>query len=503
MSEPLIFEISSPGRTGYSLPLQDVPEQPVDDLLPANVLRQWPAELPEASEPDVVRHFTHLSKLNYSIDSGFYPLGSCTMKYNPKVNEQVVAAPGWRAIHPYQPQETVQGALALMYELQEILCEIAGMDAFTLQPAAGAHGELTGLLMIQAYHRSRGETQRNEVIAPDSSHGTNPATASMVGCKLITVHSDKRGRVDLEELRSLVSERTAALMLTNPSTLGLFDEQVQEMSAIVHEAGGLMYYDGANLNAIMGVARPGDMGFDVVHLNLHKTFTTPHGGGGPGAGPVGVKEVLAPFLPTPIVGRRGDEYVLDGNIPQSIGKVRSFYGNFGMLVRAYTYIRRMGSDGLTQVSRDAVLGANYLRARLNDLYPEAFPGPNMHEVVLSGKRIQRETGVRTMDVAKRLIDYGFHPPTVYFPLIVDEALMIEPTETENKDTLDAFVDAMRAIANEAHENADEVKTAPHTTAVGRLDEARAARHPDLRWHPREPADTSGVPPAPEEKPLGV
>jgi glycine dehydrogenase subunit 2 len=503
MSEPLIFELSSPGRCGYSLPPVDVPEQPIEDLLPADARRSLAAELPQVSEPDVVRHFTHLSKLNYSIDSGFYPLGSCTMKYNPKINEQVVQAPGWRAIHPYQPESTVQGALGLMYDLQDMLCAIAGMDAFTLQPAAGAHGELTGLLMIQAYHRSVGQGQRNEVIAPDSSHGTNPATASMVGYKLVTVHSDERGRVDLEELKGLVNERTAAMMLTNPSTLGLFDEQVEEMSRIVHEAGGLMYYDGANLNAIMGVARPGDMGFDVVHLNLHKTFTTPHGGGGPGAGPVGVKSLLTPFLPVPTVGRQDDEYVLDHDRPQSIGKVRSFYGNFGMLVRAYTYIRRMGSDGLTQVSRDAVLSANYLRARLSDLYPEAYPGPNMHEVVLSGQRLKRETGVRTMDVAKRLMDYGFHPPTVYFPLIVDEALMIEPTETENKGSLDAFVEAMRSIAQEAESDPEMVKTAPHTTAVGRLDETRAAREPNLRWHPRVPMEETGVPPTPSDEPLGV
>jgi glycine dehydrogenase subunit 2 len=482
LSEELLFDRSSPGRKGYSLPACDVPEQPLTDLVPERYLRRTPAELPQLSEPDVVRHFTHLSKLNYSIDSGFYPLGSCTMKYNPKVNEVAVNRAGWRSVHPYQPEATVQGALHLMHDLQSLLGEIAGMDAVTLQPAAGAHGELTGLLMIQAYHRARGEGDRNEVIAPDSSHGTNPATASMVGYKLITVRSDERGRVNLEELKSLVSERTAALMLTNPSTLGLFDEQVLEMSEIVHEAGGLMYYDGANLNAIMGIARPGDMGFDVVHINLHKTFTTPHGGGGPGAGPVGVKEILAPYLPVPTVGKRDDQYFLDYRREHTIGKVRSFYGNFGMLVRAYTYIRRMGSDGLSQVSRDAVLSANYLRARLRDVYDEAYPGLNMHEFVLSGRR-QRKNGVRTMDIAKRLMDYGFHPPTVYFPLIVDEAMMIEPTETENKDTLDAFIAAMRSIAREAEESPDLVTTAPSTTMIGRLDEVRAARSPDLRWRP--------------------
>jgi len=501
MSERLIFQISSEGRKGYSLPACDVPEQPVDELIPARYLRKEPATLPEVSEPDVVRHYTHLSSENYSIDRGFYPLGSCTMKYNPKMNEVAVNRPGFLSIHPYQPEPTVQGALQVMYELQEALCAIGGMDTVTLQPAAGAHGELTGLFMIQAYHRSRGE-KRNEIIAPDSSHGTNPASAAMVGARLITVRSDARGRVDLDELKSLVNERTAALMLTNPSTLGLFEDQVCDLAEIVHEAGGLMYYDGANLNAIMGVARPGDMGFDVVHFNLHKTFTTPHGGGGPGAGPVGVKEFLAPFLPVPLVGRREGQYYLDFERPASIGKVRSFYGNFGMLVRAFAYIRRMGGDGLSQVSRDAVLSANYLRARLIDVYEEAYPGPNMHEFVLSARK-QKRLGVRTLDIAKRLIDYGFHPPTVYFPLIVDEALMIEPTETENKDTLDAFVEALRAIALEVEESPDVVKTAPHSTPLGRLDEARAARSPNLRWRPDGDAEPAQVPPTAEDKPRGV
>jgi glycine dehydrogenase subunit 2 len=501
VSEPLIFELSSPGRKGYTLPALDVPEEPIGDLIPESYLRKTPAQLPELSEPDVVRHFTHLSKLNYSIDSGFYPLGSCTMKYNPKVNEVAVSQPGWRDIHPLQPESTVQGALRLMVELQELLAAITAMDAFTLQPAAGAHGELTGLFIIQAHHRERGEV-RDEVIAPNSSHGTNPASAAMVGAKLVTVETDERGRVNIEQLRALVSERTAALMLTNPSTLGLFEEDVVEMAEIVHRAGGLMYYDGANMNAIMGVARPGDMGFDVVHLNLHKTFTTPHGGGGPGAGPVGVKDFLARYLPVPVPTRGDGVFYLDDNRPHSIGKVRSFYGNFGMLVRAYTYIREMGSDGLEQVSRDAVLAANYLRARLNDLFPQAYPGTNMHEVVLSGRKL-KDHGVRTLDLAKRLMDYGFHSPTVYFPLIVDEALMIEPTETENKDTLDAFVEAMRAIAAEAETDPAIVRSAPHTSPVGRLDEARAARNPNLRWRPGGDREPAQVPPTRSEKPLGV
>jgi glycine dehydrogenase subunit 2 len=501
MSEPLIFELSSPGREGYSLPALDIPEQPLDALIPAEYLRKVPAELPELSEPDAVRHFTHLSKLNYSIDSGFYPLGSCTMKYNPKVNERAVNLPGWTDIHPLQPESTVQGALRLMVELQDLLAGITGMDAFTLQPAAGAHGELTGLFIIQAYHRARGEV-RDQVIAPNSSHGTNPASAAMIGAQLVTVGTDERGRVNIEELRSLVSDRTAALMLTNPSTLGLFEEDVAEMAGIVHDAGGLMYYDGANLNAIMGIARPGDMGFDVVHLNLHKTFTTPHGGGGPGAGPVGVKDFLSQYLPIPVPVHRDGQYVLEANRPESIGKVRSFYGNFGMLVRAYTYIRQMGSDGLEQVSRDAVLSANYIRARLNDLYPQAYPGTNMHEVVLSGRNLKHH-GARTLDLAKRLMDYGFHAPTVYFPLIVDEALMIEPTETENKDTLDAFIEAMRAIAAEAEAEPDLLTSAPHSTVVGRLDEARAARNPNLRWRPEGDREPAQVPPAPDNKPLGV
>lgn len=501
MTEPLIFEIGSPGRSGYSFPECDVPERNVDELLPPESLRKARLDLPEVSEPTVVRHYTRLSQLNHSIDTGFYPLGSCTMKYNPKIHEVVVGLPGFRSIHPLQPESTVQGALALMYELQELLCSITGMDAVCLQPAAGAHGEFTGLLMIKAFHRKRGRDPRT-IIAPDAAHGTNPASATAAGYDLVTVPSDRRGRVDTGALRRLVNEDTAGLMLTNPNTLGLFEDQISEMAEIVHDVGGLMYYDGANLNAIMGVVRPGDMGFDVVHLNLHKTFTTPHGGGGPGAGPVGVKKDLIPFLPVPAVVKRDSEYLLDYDRPESIGKVRSFYGNFGMFVRAYTYIRSMGREGLAQVSRDAVLNSNYVRTKLNVVFEEPYEGPTMHEFVLSGKR-QADLGVHTRDMAKRLMDFGFHPPTVYFPLIVEEALMIEPTETESIDTLDAFVDAMRQIASEAEENPDIVLSAPHVTPVGRVDEARAARQPDLRWRPT--SRETGVPGdmTPETAPEGV
>lgn len=500
MTEPLIFELSSPGRVGYSLPGLDVPERSVEDLIPAEALRRKPASLPEVSEPTVIRHYTRLSQLNHSIDTGFYPLGSCTMKYNPKIHEVVAGLPGFRSIHPLQPDSTVQGALGLMYELQELLAGITGMDAVSLQPAAGAHGEFTGLLMIKAYHRSMGRNPKT-IIAPDAAHGTNPASATSAGYRLVTVRSDQRGRVDVDQLRELVDEDTAALMLTNPNTLGLFEDQIEEITSVVHDAGGLVYYDGANLNAILGVVRPGDMGFDVVHLNLHKTFTTPHGGGGPGSGPVGVKDRLRPYLPVPTVGRIDQAYVLDYDRPESIGKVRSFYGNFGMFVRAYAYIRTMGHEGLAAVSRDAVLNSNYLRSRLSSVYAEPYPGPTMHEFVLSGKR-QTIHGVHTRDIAKRLMDYGFHPPTVYFPLIVDEALMIEPTETETIETLDAFVDAMISIADEAERDPEVVLSAPHATPIGRVDEARAARQPDLRWNGSGDR-VSQSEPQPSDAPEGV
>ncbi|OXS60383.1 glycine dehydrogenase (aminomethyl-transferring) [Cohnella sp. CIP 111063] len=474
----LIFELSRPGRAAYSLPECDVPELCADSVIPAGLLRAKPAELPEVYEVDVIRHYTELSRRNFGVDNGFYPLGSCTMKYNPKLNEDVARFPGFAKLHPYQPESSVQGALELLHTLQSDLAALTGMDGVTLQPAAGAHGEWTGLMLIRAYHESRGE-RRTKVIVPDSSHGTNPASAAVAGFETVTLKSDERGMVDLEALKAAVGDDTAALMLTNPSTLGLFEERIVEIADIVHEAGGLLYYDGANSNAIMGIARPGDMGFDVVHLNLHKTMSTPHGGGGPGAGPVGVKSKLLPFLPVPTVGRRADgAYFWDGDRPQSIGRVKAYCGNFGILVRAYAYIRTYGPEGLRRVSECAVLNANYMMRRLAPYYDVAFPGVCKHEFVLSGKRL-KAFGVRTLDVAKRLLDFGYHPPTIYFPLNVEESMMIEPTETESKETLDAFIDAMIRIAEEAETDPQLVLNAPYTTVVKRLDEATAARKPVL------------------------
>ncbi|WP_044640451.1 aminomethyl-transferring glycine dehydrogenase subunit GcvPB [Risungbinella massiliensis] len=478
----LIFELSQPGRISYSLPELDVPAD--DQLLPAELFREQPAELPEVAELDLMRHYTELSRRNHGVDNGFYPLGSCTMKYNPKINEDVARYAGFAKIHPYQAEETVQGALQLLYELQEDLAEITGMDAVTLQSAAGAHGEWTGLMMIRKYHETRGDIQRNKVIVPDSAHGTNPASATVAGFETITIPSNEKGLVDVEALKQVLGEDTAALMLTNPNTLGLFEEEIHVIADLVHEAGGLLYYDGANANAILGIARPGDMGFDVVHLNLHKTFTTPHGGGGPGAGPVGVKKELIPYLPRPMVVKTEEGYALDYDRPESIGRIKGYYGNFGILVRAYTYIRTMGPDGLRQVSENAVLNANYMMRRLEPYFDLPFKQACKHEFVLSGK-LQKKQGVRTLDIAKRLLDFGYHPPTIYFPLIVEECLMIEPTETESKETLDAFVDTMIQIAKEAEENPEIVQEAPHSTVVKRLDEVTAARKPILRWKKEE------------------
>jgi glycine dehydrogenase subunit 2 len=480
---PLIFELSVPERVGSSYPSPDVPLRPLDELIPARHLREEAAALPEVSEPDVVRHYTRLSHRNFSIDEGFYPLGSCTMKYNPKVHEDVARLPGFARLHPYAPVEHAQGALQLIWELEHLLAEIGGMDRVTVHPAAGAHGELTGLLMIRAYFHARGEG-RTKVIVPDSAHGTNPATASMAGYQVVTVKSDARGNLDVDALRAVMDRSVAAIMLTNPNTLGLFEERIQDVERIIHGGGGQMYLDGANLNAVLGVARAGDQGFDVMHMNLHKTFTTPHGGGGPGACAVGVKAHLAPFLPVPTVERVGERFVLDYDRRQSIGKLRAFYGNFGNLVRAYAYIRTMGADGLRQVAESAVLNANYLLALLRGAFDLPYDRICKHEFVLSGLRQKQQSGVTTKDMAKRLLDYGFHAPTIYFPLIVEEAIMIEPTETESKRTMDEFAEAMLAIAREAQDRSEVVKTAPHTTPVQRLDEVRAARQPDLRWTPR-------------------
>jgi glycine dehydrogenase subunit 2 len=469
--EPLIFEMSSPGRTAYTLPELDVPRAE----LPGGYVRDE-LRLPEVSELDFVRHYTHLSQKNYSIDTVFYPLGSCTMKYNPKVNERAAAIEGLSQVHPLQPQATVQGSLELMYKLQEALKEIAGFAGVSLQPAAGAHGEFAGVLIMRAYHASRGDHKRTKVLIPDSAHGTNPASSAMSGFSVVEVPSDERGNVDLAALKRECDDAVVGLMLTNPNTLGFFEEHMLEVAETIHACGGLMYGDGANLNALLGIARPGDLGFDVMHFNLHKTFSTPHGGGGPGSGPVGVSQRLAPFLPGPIAARKGDRY--EPVMPeQSIGRLKAFYGNYGMFIRAYTYIRMMGPDGLREVAENAVLNANYLKALVAPHFPVAVDRTCMHEFVVHGD--VQGTDVRALDVAKRLIDYGFHPPTNYFPLIVHDALMIEPTETESKGTLDAFADSLARIAQEARADPELLHTAPHTAPVTRLDEVRAARNPRL------------------------
>ena len=487
MPEPLIFELSSENRRGVSLPEPDVPTSPVAKLLPQEDLRETPPALPEVSEVDVVRHYTRLSTMNYHPDRAMYPLGSCTMKHNPRVNEDVAALPGFSRLHPLQPDDTCQGAIRLLVELSAYLTEISGMDGVTLQPAAGAQGELTGLMMIKAYHGHRGDG-RKKVVIPDSAHGTNPASVSLVGYDTIQIPTNSQGLVNTDHLASIMDEKVAAFMLTNPNTLGLFESDIRKIARIVHDAGALLYMDGANMNAILGLTRPGDMGFDVVHFNLHKTFSTPHGGGGPGAGPVGVKGDLVDYLPTPIPALVDGKFLFESDRPNSIGRIRSFPGSFGMMVRAYAYIRTNGPDGLRQVSENAILNANYIMRRLERLYPRtvmlhgekaetAIPieVPCQHEFVASGTRF-KGYGIKTLDIAKRLLDYGFFAPTIYFPLIVPEAIMIEPTETESQESLDQFIEAMEAIAREAMGNPDLVKNAPHTTPIGRLDEARAA-HP--------------------------
>ncbi len=477
--DKLIFELSSPGREAFSLAEPDVPEADARKLLPARHLRTEAPALPEVSELDVIRHYSRLSRMNYGVDTHFYPLGSCTMKYNPKINEDMARLPGFARAHPMAPEALSQGALQLMHELAQDLSEIAGMDAVSLQPAAGAQGELAGVLMIRAYHEARGE-KRTKVLVPDSAHGTNPASTAIAGYEVVEVKSLPNGEVDLDELARLLDTDVAAFMITVPNTLGMFEPRIVEITELCHAKGAQVYMDGANLNAILGITRPGDLGFDVCHFNLHKTFTTPHGGGGPGAGPVGVKAHLEPFLPVPVVTKDGDAYELDWKRPKSIGKLQAFWGNFGMLVRAYTYIRTMGPDGLRAVADNAILNANYVMKRLEKDYDVAVPGPCMHECVVSARR-QKKLGVTATDVAKRLLDLGFYAPSTYFPLIVEEALMIEPTETESKDTLDAFCDAMIRIARETESNAALIHDAPVTTPVRRLDQTKAAREPDLRW----------------------
>jgi glycine dehydrogenase subunit 2 len=472
----LIYEKSRPGRTAYSLPRHDLPAPEV----PAALRRETPPRLPEIAEPEIVRHFTELSSRNYGVDTGFYPLGSCTMKHNPRVNEHVVRLPGFRDLHPLQEEEGAQGALELMWRLQEILAEVAGLDAVSLQPAAGSQGELTGLMLMRAYFADRGEHQRRKVFIPDTAHGTNPASVTMAGYEVVGVSTDARGNVDLDELRARVDEETVGLMLTNPSTLGLFDEGIEEIERIFHGAGALLYYDGANLNAVCGYSRPGDMGFDIVHFNLHKTFSQPHGGGGPGGGPIAVRDILEPFLPVPTVAREGDTFRVDHDRPRSIGRVRAFGGPFGVFVRSYAYIRAYGPE-LKEMSETAVLNANYLLVRLRDAYDLPFDRHCMHEFVVSARTLKREHGVSALDVAKRLIDHGFHPPTIYFPLVVPEALMIEPTETETKETLDAFADAMLDIAREGADDPDALKRAPTSAVVGRLDEVKAAKRVVVRY----------------------
>ena len=488
MSEALIFEKGAPGRRAATMTALDVPAEPLESMIPAELLRGEPAPLPEVSEIEIVRHYTHLSQRNFGVDSGFYPLGSCTMKYNPKLNEDMAALPGFAHIHPLQPESSVQGAIQLFYELEQYLAEISGMARVTLQPSAGAHGELTGLMLIKAHHESRGQGHRNIVLIPDNAHGTNPASATLADYKAVEVKSDPATggieRVHLKQLLDAYGEQVAAIMMTNPNTLGLFDSNIVEIARMVHEVGGQLYYDGANANAVLGITRPGDMGFDVVHFNLHKTCSTPHGGGGPGAGPIGVKEHLVQFLPGPLPAKNenGEYYWQDAG-ERSIGKVRANMGNFGVLVRAYTYIRTYGPDGLLHVAQSAILNANYLKHELASDYEIAYPQICQHEFIATAERQKEVSGVTATDIAKRLLDFGMHAPTIYFPLIVHEAMMIEPTETETRETLDYFISTMRRIAEEARVNPEVVKSAPHTTPIGRLDQALAARKPNLRWMP--------------------
>ena len=487
-----IFEKGAPGRRAFVAPPLDVPERPLDELIPPRLRRREPARLPEISEPELVRHYVRLSRRNFDLDSGFYPLGSCTMKHNPRLHERVAALPGHARLHPLTDPVRAQGALALMWGLERALSEIAGLPHVSLQPSAGSHGELAGVLLTRAYHAGRGE-QRRTVLTPDTAHGTNPATVTMAGYEVVHVGTDARGGVDIDDLRAKADRDVACLMLTNPNTLGLFDPNIEEIAGIVHDVGGVLYYDGANLNAVMGITRPGDMGFDIVHFNLHKTFTQPHGGGGPGSGPIAVSEQIEAYLPRPVIVRRGGaqrngstvEFDLDYERPKSIGRLRGFQGNYGCFVRAYAYICSLGAGGLRDASETAVLNANYLLARLRalgvcELLPPAYERLCMHEFVLSGAPMKQQLGIRTLDLAKRLLDHGYHPPTVYFPLLVEEALLIEPTETETKETLDEFAATLAEILREAREDPELARGAPYSTPVRRLDEAGAAKHPVLR-----------------------
>lgn len=478
----LIFEKSEEGRCGYTIPSDDIPVIPLEQMFPKEYIRTLPPGLPEVSEVGVVRHYTNLSKLNHSVDNGFYPLGSCTMKYNPKLNEAMAALEGFQLIHPYQPESTLQGALALMFQLQEALKVVSGMDAITLQPAAGAHGEYTGMRMIYAYHHDRKDCNRKKVITPDSAHGTNPATAAMCGYEVVEIPSAKDGRINLEELKKVLGSDVAAIMLTNPNTVGLFERDICEIAQLAHQAGVLLYYDGANFNAIMGKVRPGDMGFDVMHFNLHKTFATPHGMGGPGSGPVGVKAALIPFLPVPVVEKNKEtqQYFFNYRYPKTIGKVRTFYGNFNVLIRAMAYILTMGGDGLKTASEIAVLNANYLRTLVSEFLKVPYNEICMHEFVAEGTEL-KEFGIRTLDIAKALLDYGIHPPTIYFPLIVHEAIMIEPTETETKKTLETFANLLKSLVEKAKTDPQSLKDAPKTTPVRRLDETTATKNPVVKY----------------------
>lgn len=493
-TEPLIFEKTSPGRRCFILPACDVPVKSVTDLLPQVMVRKDEAKLPEVSEIDVVRHFTRLSQKNYCVDTNFYPLGSCTMKYNPKTNEESARLEGFTKLHPYQPPGQCQGILKLLYNLEQMLKDISGMSAFTLQPAAGAHGELTGMLIIRAYLERKGE-KRHKIIIPDSAHGTNPASAALCGYEVESIRSTAEGLIDLKKLKEVFTRDTAAIMITNPNTLGLFEKDILEICKIAHDAGGLVYCDGANMNALLGIARPGDMGIDILHLNLHKTFSTPHGGGGPGAGPIGVTKELIQFLPIPRIEMEEriatddtekniqKKYVLKYKYPDSIGRVRAFCGHIGMMIRTYTYLLSLGKEGVCKVSEYAVLNANYLRHKLEKYYDIPYGKTCMHEFVISAVR-QKTKGVSALDIAKRLLDYGFHAPTIYFPLIVEEAIMVEPVETESREILDAFADVMIQIAVDVDQQPEVVRDSPKTTPIGRPDEVKAAREPNLRWNKR-------------------